>query len=181
MSQDGGIATIGWPGWLRRFDCSVQQWVLSFKDLANLCRQQKSMKVSGGNHMGIPAISEAPRVDQFLMAAEARFDRWRRLLQEARAWDRSTNQQNPSKEGFRAALTGYFNELRQWEDYFAYPGQKLLCPRHVRRQIHPPLSRRASTRYRLRRAHDDGFPRLDLRYRQKPGACFRLYRYVRHR
>ena len=68
----------------------------------------------------------APRVDQFLMAAEARFDRWRALLQEARMWDRSTNQQLPGKEGHHAAVTKYFNELRQWEDYFAYPGQTLL-------------------------------------------------------
>ena len=76
--------------------------------------------------MGTPAISEAPRVDQFLMATEARFDRWRTLLQEARTWDRSTNQQNSTEGGYRAALTEHFNELRQWEDYFAYPGQKLL-------------------------------------------------------
>jgi arginine decarboxylase len=73
------------------------------------------------------AISEAPRVDQFLMATETRFDRWRRLLQEARAWERSTNQQSPNKEKYRAALTGHFSELLQWEDYFAYPGQELLA------------------------------------------------------
>jgi arginine decarboxylase len=126
MSQDGGVATIGGPGWLSRFDCSGLQRVLSFEELVNLRRQRKSMKASGGNHMGTPAISEAPRVDQFLMATEARFDRWRTLLQEARAWDRSTNQQKANKDGFRAGLTERFNELRQWEGYFAYPGQKLL-------------------------------------------------------
>jgi arginine decarboxylase len=60
------------------------------------------------------------------MAAEARFDRWRALLQEARMWARSTNQQSPGKEEHGAAVTKYFNELRQWEDYFAYPGQTLL-------------------------------------------------------
>jgi arginine decarboxylase len=41
-------------------------------------------------------------------------------------WDRSPVQQSPGKEGHRAAVTKYFKELRQWEDYFAYPGQTLL-------------------------------------------------------
>ncbi len=74
--------------------------------------------------MSTATNASAPRVDQFLMAAEARFDRWRALLQEARLWDRSTNQQTPGKH--HAAVTKCFNELRQWEDYFAYPGQTLL-------------------------------------------------------
>ena len=74
--------------------------------------------------MSTATNASVPRVDQFLMAAEARFDRWRALLQEARLWDRSTNQQTPGKH--HAAVTKCFNELRQWEDYFAYPGQTLL-------------------------------------------------------
>ena len=74
--------------------------------------------------MSTATNASAPRVDQFLMAAEARFDRWRALLQETRLWDRSTNQQTPGKH--HAAVTKCFNELRQWEDYFAYPGQTLL-------------------------------------------------------
>jgi arginine decarboxylase len=74
--------------------------------------------------MSTATNASAPRVDQFLMAGEARFDRWRALLQEARLWDRSTNQQTPGKH--HAAVTKCFNELRQWEDYFAYPGQTLL-------------------------------------------------------
>ena len=76
--------------------------------------------------MSTATNASVPRVDQFLTAAEARFDRWRALLQEARMWARSTNQQSAGKEGHRAAVTKYFNELRQWEDYFAYPGQILL-------------------------------------------------------
>ena len=44
--------------------------------------------------MSTATNASVPRVDQFLMAAEARFDRWRALLQEARRWDRSTNQQD---------------------------------------------------------------------------------------
>jgi arginine decarboxylase len=77
--------------------------------------------------MNTPTKPEAPRVDQFLMAAEARFDRWRALLQEARTWDKLTNQRDPLKEGHRAAVTKSFNELLQWEDFFAYPGQNLLA------------------------------------------------------
>jgi arginine/lysine/ornithine decarboxylase len=69
---------------------------------------------------------ETPRVDQFLMAGEARFDRWRALLQQTRTWERSANQQDASKEGYRVAVREDFNELRQWEDFFAYPGQTLL-------------------------------------------------------
>jgi hypothetical protein len=119
MSRHGGIATIGGAGWLTRFDRSELQRVLSFDELAKFRRQQESAKVSGGNQMGTPATSEAPRADQFLMATEARFDRWRTLLQQARTWDRSTNQQNSTEDGYLAALTEHFNELRQWEDYFA--------------------------------------------------------------
>jgi len=66
------------------------------------------------------------RVDQFFTGAEARFDRWRSLLQAARAWEGATNQQRPEKEKYQAAVSAAFAELRQWEDFFAYPGQALL-------------------------------------------------------
>jgi arginine decarboxylase len=68
---------------------------------------------------------DAPRVDQFLMAMEARFDRWRALLQAVRSWERSVNQLDPNK-GEHQAVTKSFDELLQWEDFFAYPGQTLL-------------------------------------------------------
>jgi arginine decarboxylase len=76
--------------------------------------------------MNTPAKPGAPRVDQFFMAGEARFDRWRALLQASRLWDRSMSQQDSSKAEHRAVVTNDFQELRQWEDFFAYPGQKLL-------------------------------------------------------
>ena len=76
--------------------------------------------------MNTPVKPEAPRVDQFFMGAEARFDRWRALHQASRMWDRSTSQQDSSKAEHRAAVTNCFQELLQWEDFFAYPGQKLL-------------------------------------------------------
>jgi arginine decarboxylase len=76
--------------------------------------------------MGTPAKPEAPRLDQFFMVAEARFDRWRTLLQATRNWERSSNQQPPNRAEQRAAVANCFQELRQWEDYFAYPGHALL-------------------------------------------------------
>jgi arginine decarboxylase len=76
--------------------------------------------------MNNPANSETPRVDQFLMAAEARFDRWRALLQTARTWERLVNQSEPKKDEHQRVVAKSFHELRQWEDFFAYPGQALL-------------------------------------------------------
>ncbi len=76
--------------------------------------------------MNNPANSETPRVDQFLMAAEARFDRWRALLQTARTWERLANQSEPKKDEHQRVVAKSFQELRQWEDFFAYPGQALL-------------------------------------------------------
>ena len=64
---------------------------------------------------GAPSI----RVDQFFTAAEARFDRWRRLLDAARAWE-------AGKEKDSQSTLAAFQELRQWEDYFAYPGPILM-------------------------------------------------------
>jgi arginine decarboxylase len=79
-----------------------------------------------GEIMSAPANPEAPRVDQFLMAAEVRSDRWRALLQAARTWEKSASQLSPNKDENRTALIQSFAELRQLEDFFAYPGQSLL-------------------------------------------------------
>jgi len=76
--------------------------------------------------MTTPAKREVPRVDQFLMAAEERFDRWRALLQATRMWERIVNQQDPNKGEHQATVSKLFQELLQWEDFFAYPGQVLL-------------------------------------------------------
>jgi arginine decarboxylase len=79
-----------------------------------------------GEIMSKPGNPEAPRVDQFLMAAEVRSDRWRALLQAARTWEKSASQLSPNKDENHAALIQAFRELRQLEDFFAYPGQSLL-------------------------------------------------------
>jgi arginine decarboxylase len=65
-------------------------------------------------------------VDQFYTVAEARFDRWRSLLQAARVWEGAANRQPSEKEKQQAATSASFQELRQWEDFFAYPGERLL-------------------------------------------------------
>ncbi len=66
------------------------------------------------------------RLDQFFTVAEARFDRWRALLEYARKWEASVNQQNTSEEVHRSAVSATFRELRQWEEFFAYPGSVVL-------------------------------------------------------
>jgi arginine decarboxylase len=82
---------------------------------------------AGEELMNTPAKPEAPRVDQFFMAEEARFDRWRTLLHASRLWNRSLAQQESSKAQHQATVTNSLQELRQWEDFFAYPGQKLVA------------------------------------------------------
>lgn len=63
------------------------------------------------------------RVDQFFTGAEARFDRWRKLLDAARAWESA---QADAAEKSKAAVAAGLEELSQWEDFFAYPGVRLL-------------------------------------------------------
>ncbi len=77
--------------------------------------------------MSTPAREKAQtvRLDQFFTVAEARFDRWRAFLQAARMWEASVNQQNSNKDVHRAVVSDSFQELRQWEDFFAYPGHSL--------------------------------------------------------
>ncbi|MFL6439953.1 MAG: hypothetical protein ACJ71Q_20445 [Terriglobales bacterium] len=69
--------------------------------------------------MSTAATAQGTRVDQFFTAAEARFDRWRTLLDAARAWEAGKDKDSSST---LAAL----HELKQWEDYFAYPGPVLM-------------------------------------------------------
>ena len=71
--------------------------------------------------------SDTPtRVDQFFTVAEARLDRWRSLLQAARTWEASATQQRSEKAEQASGTLRIFQELVQWEDFFAYPGAVLL-------------------------------------------------------
>ena len=54
--------------------------------------------------MSTSAKSESPRVDQFFMAGEARFDRWRALLQASRKWERAASQQDSNKPEHQVAV-----------------------------------------------------------------------------
>jgi arginine decarboxylase len=68
-----------------------------------------------------------PRVDQFFTGAEARHDRWRTLLQQSRQWEWSTTKQEAGAKSHQSQVLETFEELCQWEDYFAYPGVNLLA------------------------------------------------------
>lgn len=72
------------------------------------------------------APDTSTRVDQFFTVAEARLDRWRSLLQAARSWEGSANEQNAAKASHASNTLKLFQELLQWEDFFAYPGPVLL-------------------------------------------------------
>jgi arginine decarboxylase len=71
------------------------------------------------------ATTQSTRLDQFFTVAEARFDRWRKLLQTTRDWESATKS-NLEREIARAAVSTSLQELRQWEDFFAYPGPSLI-------------------------------------------------------
>jgi arginine decarboxylase len=66
------------------------------------------------------------RVDQFFTVPEARLDRWRGLLHAARTWESWELEQRPKRETAHANVATAFQDLRQWEDFFAYPGPALL-------------------------------------------------------
>jgi arginine decarboxylase len=67
---------------------------------------------------------QASRVDQFFTGAEARMDRWRNLLRLAREWQVRSKQEDSEQQ--RIKVANALTELRQWEDFFAYPGPQLL-------------------------------------------------------
>src|SRR5689334_796996 len=76
--------------------------------------------------MSIATNAAMGRVDQFFTVAEARFDRWRSLLQAARDWEEAASKQRPERQSYQEAVSASFLELRQWEDFFAYPGPAML-------------------------------------------------------
>jgi arginine decarboxylase len=65
------------------------------------------------------------QVDRFYTGVEARFDRWRALLQLAREWEMATKQ-GQSTDSYLSGITKALDDLRQWEDYYAYPGIALF-------------------------------------------------------
>ncbi len=79
------------------------------------------------------ASKAQPRVDQFFTGAEARSDRWRTLLQQSRQWAAAITKDTAEAKSNQSQVLEAFEELLQWEDYFAYPGSKLLAA--VKEQI----------------------------------------------
>jgi arginine decarboxylase len=71
------------------------------------------------------AKPQVTQVDRFFTGTEARYDRWRRLLQYAREWESAASQRSP-EDSHRARVLGSLDELRQWEGFYAYPGEILL-------------------------------------------------------
>ncbi len=76
--------------------------------------------------MSTAAKTQSTRVDQFFTAAEARFDRWRNLLQEIRNWETAVSKHPLEKDQKRLIAVASLTELLKWEDFFAYPGRSLL-------------------------------------------------------
>src|ERR1700757_1827425 len=66
------------------------------------------------------------QLDRFFSMAEARLDRWRSLLRAARSWEAAANQPRSEVEKLKEIVSAAFVELRQWEDFFAFPGPALM-------------------------------------------------------
>src|SRR5215831_4720839 len=69
--------------------------------------------------------SAIPQVDRFFTGAEARYDRWRTLLQLTREWETAASKRT-AEDAIRTKASASFGDLRQWEDFYAYPGPVLL-------------------------------------------------------
>ena len=66
----------------------------------------------------------APRLDHFFSSSAARLDRWRELNAKAQAW--AAEAQSGKPRGGRAAVEAALVELYALEDFFAYPGPRLM-------------------------------------------------------
>jgi arginine decarboxylase len=115
--------------------------------------------------MSTPTLG-TPRVDAFFTVAEARSDRWRTLVNAANSWQASAAGHLPNREADRTAVAACLSELREWEDFFAYPGGALLRKIDERitsgdavgaaRSIHQVAAALASHSYRENASDWDG-------------------------
>src|SRR3954447_4847795 len=69
--------------------------------------------------------SAKPQVDRFFTGTEARYDRWRTFLELAKQWEIAATG-HMTEDAIRGELIRNFADLRQWEDFHAYPGPSLL-------------------------------------------------------
>ena len=68
--------------------------------------------------------SSAPQLDHFFSSSAARLDRWRELNARAQVWAAEARSCKPG--GGRAAVEAALVEVRALEDFFAYPGSRLM-------------------------------------------------------
>src|SRR5437762_3254055 len=66
----------------------------------------------------------APNLDHFFSSSAARLDRWRELNARAQTWAAVAKGGKPG--GARAAVEAALVELVALEDFFAYPGPRLM-------------------------------------------------------
>lgn len=65
-----------------------------------------------------------PHLDNFFMTSSIRSDRWRDLNAKAQTW--AAEARGPKAHSDRAAVEAALEEVRPLEDFFAYPGQRLM-------------------------------------------------------
>ncbi len=68
--------------------------------------------------------SRVPNLDHFFSSSAARLDRWRDLNAKAQAWAADARSGKPG--GGRAAAEAALAEVRPLEDFFAFPGHRLM-------------------------------------------------------
>ena len=68
--------------------------------------------------------SNTPHLDHFFSASAARLDRWRELNAKAQAW--AAEAQTAKARSGRAAVEAALAEVRGLEDFFAFPGLRLM-------------------------------------------------------
>ena len=69
-------------------------------------------------------ITNAPRLDNFFATSAVRLDRWRELNARAQVW--AAEARSGKSHGGRAAVEAALAEVRPLEDFFAYPGHRLM-------------------------------------------------------
>jgi arginine decarboxylase len=70
------------------------------------------------------ASSRAPNLDHFFSSSAARLDRWRELNAKAQTW--AADARNGKPGSGRAATEAALAEVRPLEDFFAFPGHRLM-------------------------------------------------------
>jgi len=70
------------------------------------------------------ASKSAANLDNLFSSSAARHDRWRELNAKAQAW--AADARNGKSAGGRAAVEAALAQVRPLEDFFAFPGQRLL-------------------------------------------------------